>query len=655
MSHHDEFDLLEDVQAETEAKAETMEWSTDVDRRRFVFLSLVSAAAGAFGLGANVFAQGAAPAATPQQPAAPPPPPLGNGEPMSWTFQPYPGGTGALFEKLIKERGAAAFARATYTPVRWTGAVPTSPEEIAFLPAHRLSVLIRDKRITSVQLTKIYLDRLERLDPTLLCAVTILREQALAEAAKADADLAAGRYHGPLHGIPYGVKDLFATKGVRTTWGSGDFEKRVIDEDAEIVVRLRNAGAVLLAKLATGRFAAGDNWYRGRTNNPWDIRRGSSGSSAGPASATAAGCVAFGIGTETSGSIVSPARECGLSALRPTFGRVSRHGGMVLAWSQDRVGPLCRTIEDCAMVFNAIHGVDTKDPGTVTTPFEFDRNIKLATLRIGVDAAAPKELVDKLKELGAKPVELAARPGGGAGGGLGVESAAAFDSYVQWKAKELNIDLATIPEPQRGGGAGRGGGRGGPEAGAAAAGEGRAAGAGVTTGGGDAGRAGGGAAGGGRGGGEPTGMAALTRWTNGRFPRAFDWINQQRRRHALISQMAELLKDLDMYVPGGGYDVGLHASTGHPCAVVPYKFEAPAAGRGGGAGRAGGAAGAAGDPAAAGREAAPPAPPAQPAEPGKPQPICAVIAGNLYNDDKILSVAHQYQINTTWHLKHPSL
>jgi Asp-tRNA(Asn)/Glu-tRNA(Gln) amidotransferase A subunit family amidase len=413
-----------------------------------------------------------------------------------------------------------------------------------------------------------------------------------------------------------------------------------------------------LAKLATGRFASGANWYRGRTNNPWDIRRGSSGSSAGPASATAAGCVAFGIGTETSGSIVSPARECGLSALRPTFGRVTRHGGMVLAWSQDRVGPICRTIEDCAMVFNVIHGVDPKDPGTVTTPFEFDRNIKLGTLRIGVDAAADKEFVDKLKELGAKPVPIAARPaqGGGGGGGLGVESAAAFDSYVQWKAKELNIDLATIPEPQRGGGAGRGGGgRGGGEPGAAGeAGAGRAAGAGVTTGGGDTGRSGGG----GRGAadapdargfvGEPTGMAALTRWTNGRFPRAFDWINAQRRRHVLISQMAELLKDLDMYVPGGGYDVGLHSTTGHPCVVVQAKFEAPPAGRGGGPGRAG----AAGDPAAAGREAAPPA---QPAEPNKPQPICAVICGNLYNDDKILSVAHQYQINTTWHLKRPTI
>src|SRR5947209_2810435 len=198
-------------------------------------------------------------------------------------------------------------------------------------------------------------------------------------------------------------------------------ENRVIDADAEVVVRLRNAGAVLMAKLATGLFAQGDQWYRGRTNNPWDIRRGSSGSSAGPSSATAAGCVAFGIGTETSGSIVSPARQCGLSALRPTFGRVSRYGGMVLAWSQDRVGPLCRTIEDCAMVFNTIHGADAKDPGTLTTPFHFDRAIKLSSMRIGVDANAPKEFVDTLKELGANPTPLGPRPQM-AGGGLGVES-----------------------------------------------------------------------------------------------------------------------------------------------------------------------------------------------------------------------------------------
>jgi hypothetical protein len=600
MSIREDLELLDQTQQDLELIADEFE-DSGIDRRDFVFWSLVTAAASTFGFGARALAQGATAAAGNAAPQAAPPPPLGNGEAVSWTFQPYPGGTGALLEKVMHERGAAAFQRATFVVEPWTGKVPTDPTEIAFLPAHRLSALIKARKITSTELTKIYLERIKRLDPTLLCAVTIMEEQALATAAKADADLKAGKYHGPLHGIPYGVKDLFSTKGVRTTWGSKDFENRVIDEDAEVVIRLRDAGAVLIAKLATGLFAQGDQWYRGRTNNPWDIRRGSSGSSAGPASATAAGCVAFGIGTETSGSIVSPSRECGLSALRPTFGRVSRYGGMVLAWSQDRVGPLCRTAEDCAMVFNVIHGSDEKDPGTITMPFHFDHNIKLASLRIGVDAAAPKEFVDKLRELGAQPKELAARPqmgGGGGGGGLGVESAAAFDSYVQWKAKELGIDLATLPEPQ-----GRGGGRGG----------------------------------GGRGdAGNPTGMAALTRWTGGRFPRAFDFVQQQRRRQILITQMAVLLKDFDMYVPSAnGYDVGLHAQTGHPCAVLPYKFEPQPAGRGG----RGGA----------------PVDTTAPRITYNPQPICAVIAGNLYNDDKILSVAHQYQLRTDWHTRHPKL
>jgi Asp-tRNA(Asn)/Glu-tRNA(Gln) amidotransferase A subunit family amidase len=632
MSIREDLELLDQTQHELEFLGEEMEETHGMDRRDFVFWSLVTAAASTFGFGASALAQAptTAPGTTPPQAA--PLPPLGNGEPVSWTFQPYHEGTGALMEKLINERGAAAFQRATFVVQPWTGKVPTDPNEIAFLPAHRLSALIKGRHITSTQLTRIYLDRIKRLDPTLLCAVTIMEDQAMTEAAKADADLKAGKYHGPLHGIPYGVKDLFSVKGVRTTWGSKDFENRVIDEDAEVTVRLRNAGAVLIAKLATGLFAQGDQWYRGRTNNPWDIRRGSSGSSAGPASATAAGCVAFGIGTETSGSIVSPSRECGISSLRPTFGRVTRHGGMVLAWSQDRVGPLCRTIEDCAMVFNTIHGVDPKDPGTVTTPFHFDRNVKLASMRIGIDANAPKEFVDKLRELGASPKEIAARPAA-AGGGLGVESAAAFDSYVQWKAKELGIDLATIPEPQGrggfgGGGGGGGRGRGAPGDSVTLAGRGGAADTGT-------GRRGGG--GGGRGdAGNPTGMAALTRWTGGRFPRAFDFVQQQRRRQILITQMAELLKDFDMYVPGAnGYDVGLHAQTGHPCAVVPYKFEPQPAGRGG----RGGA----------------PVDSTAPTVTYNPQPICAVLAGNLYNDDKILSVAHQYQIHTDWHTKHPSI
>ena len=184
----------------------------------------------------------------------------------------------------------------------------------------------------------------------------------------------------------------------------------MIDEDAEIVVRLRDAGAVLVAKLSSGIFAQNDQWFGGRTNNPWNVAQGSSGSSAGPASAVAAGCVAFAIGTETQGSIVSPAIRCGITALRPTFGRVSRYGGMVLAWSQDRVGPMCRTAEDCAMVFSVLHGVDEKDPSTVTTPFRFDRRVDLARLRVGVDPDAPKELVARLRELGLEPQDIGPRP-----------------------------------------------------------------------------------------------------------------------------------------------------------------------------------------------------------------------------------------------------
>ena len=510
---------------------------------------------------------------------------------------PYPGGTGALMEKMVKEHGAKAFDRSPFAVEKWTGAVPTSDEAIAFLPAHRLSALIKARKITSVRLTTIYLERLKRLNPILLCAVTIMESQALAEAARADAEIAAGKYRGPLHGLPYGVKDLFNTKGVPTTWGTADFETRIIDEDADVVVRLRNAGAVLIAKLSTGLFAQNDQWFRGRTNNPWNLTQGSSGSSAGPSSATAAGCVAFGIGTETQGSIVSPAIRCGLSALRPTFGRVSRAGGMVLAWSQDRVGPICRSIEDCAMVFNAIHGVDANDPSTVMTPFTFDRSIKLASLRVGVDPSAPKELVEKLKELGMKPKDIGARPTvpGIGGGGLNVEYAAAFDEYVQRKAKEIGLDLNTVITPTTGGAAFPGTVP--PPAG------------------------------------PPSPMAPADwnpRFVNGRTVKAFEFLQNQRRRYVLVAKWGEFMKDLDLFIGGPQADVAPNAQTGHPCAVVPYKFDVPVQQGGGG-------------------------PAAAPAPALNPQPICAVITGALYNDDKILSVAHQFQTHNDVYLKHPSL
>ena len=607
---HRQTDILDETQAQLEHIADDAEHATGVDRREFMFMSLIAAAASSFSVSANVLAQGRGAAVQAPLPIIP------LGESLSWTFQVYPGGTGALMEQLIKERGAKAFSRTAFPVERWRGGVPTNDDEIAFLPAHRLSALLRERKITSVRLTDIYLTRLQRLDPTLLCAVTIMEAEARAAAARADAEIAAGTYRGPLHGLPYGVKDLFSTKGVRTTWGSELFEDRIIDEDAEVVVRLRDAGAVLIAKLATGRFANNDTWYRGRTNNPWDIRRGSSGSSAGPSSATAAGCVAFAIGTETSGSIVSPARECGLSALRPTFGRVSRHGGMVLAWSRDRVGPICRTIEDCAMVFNTIHGVDEKDPSTVTTPFHFNRAIKLASLRIGVDANAPKEFVDKLRDLGARPTPIGPRPqaAAGGGGGGGGESTAFFDYFVQMKAKELGIDIATIEAAAaRGGGRGGGGGGGGGAPPVDTAGRGAVSPV-------------------------PPELASVVSLpgTNTRNARSLDFIQSMRRRHMHLVEMATFLKDYDMYVPSSaGWDIGLHAQTGHPCTVVPYKFE-PRVGTAPGGG---------------GRGAAPPSA----TDTFNTMPTCAVLAGNLFNDDLILSVAHAFQVNTDFHTHHPTL
>lgn len=591
-------EVLEQLEADVAAidlETAAEGYAATVDRRHFMFFSLVSAAASALGMAGALRAQGVAGAPQQGQQPQAPPVPLGNGEAPALQFQPYPSGTGALMEKLVREHGPAAFQRATFSVEKWSGNVPSSPDEIAYLPAHQLSALLRARKLTSVQLTDIYLARLKKLNPTLLCAVTIMEEQARAEAARADAEMRAGKYRGPLHGLPYGLKDLFATRGVPTTWGAADFQDRIIDEDAEVVVRLREAGAVLVAKLATGLFAQNDQWFRGRTNNPWNLSQGSSGSSAGPASATAAGCVAFAIGTETQGSIVSPSVRCGVSALRPTFGRVSRHGGMVLAWSQDRVGPICRTVEDCAMVFNVLHGVDEKDPSTVTTPFNFDRNLKLASMRIGADPNAPKELLDKLRELGATFKEIGPRPtvGGMGQGGLGVEYAAAFDAYVQRKAKETGLDLNNLPERSATP----------PPAPAA----------------------------------PPANPMAPADWNprfvNGRTVRGFDFLQVQRRRLMLVTKWGEFMRDLDMFIANPFADVAPNAQTGHPCVVVPYKFDVP-------------------QPQTFGARLPTDVPPSPPLA---PQPICATIVGALYQDDHLLGVAHQFQAHTDLHLKHPTM
>ncbi len=252
------------------------------------------------------------------------------------------------------------------------GPLPANDEDIAFAPVTRLSKWIQRKQLTSQRLTKIYLDRLKKYNPKLNCVITLTEDLANEQAKKADEEIAAGNYKGPLHGIPWGAKDLFDTNGIKTTWGAEPYADRVPTGDATVVTRLANAGAVLVAKLSLGALAYGDVWFGGRTNNPFKISEGSSGSSAGPAAATAAGLVAFSVGTETYGSITSPCIRCGTTGLRPTFGRISRYNSMSLCWSLDKIGPICRTVEDCALVLSILNGGDGGDPSSLNMAFNYD-------------------------------------------------------------------------------------------------------------------------------------------------------------------------------------------------------------------------------------------------------------------------------------------
>jgi Asp-tRNA(Asn)/Glu-tRNA(Gln) amidotransferase A subunit family amidase len=518
------------------------------DRRTFVKLAAaVGTAAPASTLGSEQKSQQSKQPADSQaddNKASASPPLLPNSLGPAVHFQAYPSGTAAYLASLPEPPGGPPCDATSVEP--WSGLVPTSPEEIAFLPVHRLAALIRGRHLSPVDLTEIYLERIKRLNARLLCMVTPMEESARRAARQAAAEINSGNYRGPLHGIPWGVKDLFSTKGTRTTWGTKPYENRVIDEDAEVVVRLRNAGAILIAKLSTGTLAWADQWFGGKTLNPWNLEQGSSGSSAGPGSATAAGCVGFAIGTETTGSIVSPARRCGISALRPTFGRVSRSGCMTLSWSLDKVGPMCRTIEDCALVFAAIHGVDDKDAATLTAPFCFERSTDLAQYSIGYSKDAQMSFVDKLGEMGAQPRLLPDPPNSKVGEILNIEAAAAFDDFVTNHLDEQMVVKKWLPVFQR--------------------------------------------------------VRPIT---------AIDYIHAQRRRYALMLEMQDYMKGIDMYVSGSG-DVGLTNLTGHPAAIVPFTIK-------------------------------------------DGQPRCATLIGNLFADDKILSVAHAYQSATEWHLAHPTI
>ena len=298
-----------------------------------------------------------------------------------------------------------------------------SIEDLAFCSVAQLSELVRTKKVSPIELTKMYLARLKKYSPKLLNVITLTEELALQQAAQAEAEIKRGKYRGPLHGIPCGVKDLFATKGIPTTWGAEPYRNQMIDYDSTVVARLRDAGAILLAKLSMGALAQGGRWFGGMTRNPWEpeeTRQGSSGSSAGSASATSAGLVGFSIGTETLGSIVSPASRCGVAGLRPTYGRVSRYGAMALSWTMDKVGPICRSIEDCALVLDAIYGADGRDETSLDVPFNWTPDTNISKLKIGylktefesgTDEARKKmyaEALDVLRSAGAKlePLEL---------------------------------------------------------------------------------------------------------------------------------------------------------------------------------------------------------------------------------------------------------
>lgn len=404
---------------------------------------------------------------------------------------------------------------------------PESDVDLAFMTVGQLSWLYRTGQVSSVELTNIYLDRLKKHNDSLNCVVTLTENLALEQARQADKDFAEGNYHGPLHGIPYGVKDLLAVEGYKTTWGARPYENQVIKETATVVKKLEEAGAVLVAKLSMGALAMGDRWFGGRTNNPWDLSQGSSGSSAGSAAATSAGLVGFAIGTETLGSIVSPSTRCGVTGLRPTFGSVSRTGAMALSWSMDKIGPICRSAEDCAIVFGIIRGEDGLDLTVTDRPFTYDANSGIDNLRIGYFENAFNErrarrsnsadVLRVFRKMGIKPepvnIEFPGSPAKSMDIILTAEASAAFDELTR-------LDLDTLLSSQQG-----------------------------------------------------------WSWPNifrsGRFIPAVEYIQANRHRSVLMAQMENLMKDWDVIITPsfGGNQLLITNLTGHPCVVVPNGFD----------------------------------------------------------------------------------
>jgi len=399
---------------------------------------------------------------------------------------------------------------------------PKHLEDLAFYSVRDLAYLIRTRQVTSAELTRMYIDRLKRFDPQLHCVITLTEKRALEQARKVDKEIAAGHYRGPLDGIPYGAKDLLAVSGYPTTWGAAPYRDQTIDMTATVIRRLDDAGAVLIAKLSLGALAWGDVWFGGKTRNPWNTEQGSSGSSAGPASATAAGLVAFSIGTETLGSIVSPSTRCGDTGLRPTYGSVSRAGAMALSWSMDKIGPICRTVEDCAIVFDAIHGSDDIDRTAVDAPFAYTPTVDFKRLRIGYlksafDADYPTKKFDEatlnvLRGLGARliPIELPTDGLQGLSVILSAEAAAAFDKLTRTNRDDLMVRQIRNAWPNT--------------------------------------------------------------FRGARFIPAVEYIEANRVRYTIMQKMQNL--DVDVWVSPsfGGNNLLITNLTGHPCVVMPNGF-----------------------------------------------------------------------------------
>jgi len=439
---------------------------------------------------------------------------LANSTAMSLVFDPIP--MGMQLETIQK-------------PIDWglpkNVALPANKEELAFYPVYKLATLIKNKKITSTELTKLYISRLKKYSDTLQCVITLLEETALASAKKADDEIAKGKYRGPLHGIPYGIKDLLSVEGVETTWGAAPYKGQVFSETATVVKKLEAAGAVLVVKLTLGALAMGDIWFGGVTKNPWNLKEGSSGSSAGSASATVAGLVAFAIGTETLGSIVSPATRCGASGLRPSFGRVSKYGAMALSWSMDKIGSITRSALDCAIVFDAIRGTDGLDNQVRDAAFNYSAKTDLKKLKVGYlktlfDADYPTKANDQktlavIKSLGVEliAVELPSDiPVSAVRLMLSAEAAAAFDELTRSNRDSLLVNQSRWAWPN-------------------------------------------------------TFRAA-------RFIPAVEYINASRIRQQLIQEYYAKTKDFDVIIAPsfGGTQLLTTNLTGHPCMVVPNGF-----------------------------------------------------------------------------------